>query len=299
MFEVNKNTRGILCALSGFSFFAFADASYKYLGQDLNPFEIGFWTQLFGLVVLTATAFFFRLSLKTYFWKLQLLRSVLLAITYYSIIYAFQHLSLAEAYSIFYVSPFLVALMSVPLLGETIGKHRLISILIGFAGVLIILRPGIIPIGMPSIAVLICSLAFALVNILSRKIGESEPALAFSFYPTLFICVTFGLVNLFLPTQQPSLMQFALLAFGGTFESFGALLVAQAFVLTHAVTAMKFSYFNMLWAILLGYLIFGDGIDVWTLTGAAVIIGSGLYLANREHAQGKLIPQTNVLPPHS
>ena len=94
-------------------------------------------------------------------------------------------------------------------------------------------------------------------------------------------------------------MQFALLAFGGTFESFGALLVAQAFVLTHAVTAMKFSYFNMVWAIILGYLIFGDGVDGWTLTGGTIIIGSGIYLAHREHVQGKLIPQTNVLPPHS
>ncbi len=278
-----KNMTGILCAISGFSLYAVSDACMKYTGQYHTPTEVGFWTQAFGLVILIGTAVFGKMSLKTRFPKLQAIRSLALAVTYFSVIFAFQHLALADAYTIFFCSPFIVAVLSVLILGEKIGLHRILCVCCGFIGVLIVLRPGLVPLNIGALAVLIGATTFGISNVLSRKIGEGEPLLAFSFYPTLFICLLFGAYSLFLPWNQPNSGNMTILAVSGMMESIGALFVARAFILTHAVTIMKFNYFNLIWAVVLGYLIFGDVMDGWTVLGATIIIGSGLYLAHREY----------------
>jgi len=284
---MTPQTKGLVSAFVGFSFFAFADTCMKFMGQNFNPIEIGLWTQATCLIVLFSIAFFFKKSLRSKNVRLQMIRGALAPITYGCVIYSYQHMSLALTYSIFFTAPFFTALFSVPLLREKIGANRLASIIVGFIGVLIVLRPGYEPFTTATLAALVCALTYALSSVISRKIGKDEPILAFSLYPTATIFVIYGLYLLFTGTHMPDAGQSLILASAGVLEVFGALLVAQAFVLIHAVTAMKFSYFNLVWAVLLGYLIFGDTLDLYTAIGSFVIIGSGLYLAHYESKSGQ------------
>ncbi len=294
MLDLTAHHKGILCAFSGFSLFAFCDVVYKYAGQYHTPLEIGFWTQLLALILLFSIAYLFKTPMRSKFPRLQLTRSALLAVTYYCFIYSYQHMTLAEVNTLFFTAPFFVALLSVLVLRETVGIHRILTICIGFSGVLVVLRPGFAEIDPPVFAMLLAAFSFAFASVLCRKIGSTEPPMAFTIYPTAFIMLAFGAFLPFQDYTHPSPEILGLLALGGAMESLAALLTAQAFVLIHAVTAMKLNYINIVWATILGYIFFGDIIDIWTITGAAIIIGSGLYLIHRENLNNK---KAHVTPP--
>ena len=279
---MNQNTLGVILALSAFTLYSLADVAPKYAGQSLNFYQVAFYTQGFGVLAIVTFALITKSSLKTYHPRLQFYRSLSYTLCYGLIIYAFQNKPLAEAYTIFYVCPFFTALLSWWLLNEPIGKHRLTSILIGFAGVLIILRPGMLEIDFASIGVLIASAAFAYGNVLTRKIGDSEPKLAFTFYSTSFILLANAIPFMFNPII-PNNLNLAVLASSGVLECIGTTILAIAFMKTHAVTVTKMMYTSIIWAILWGYIIFNDTfIDLWTITGATIIISSGLYMIYRE-----------------
>jgi len=281
---INQNMIGVLLALLGFTSYAIADATLKYAGQSLSFYHVAFFTQGFGLLFVALYAMISRRSLKTYHPRLQLYRAIAFTLCYYLIIYAFQHKSLAEVYTLFYVNPFLVAILSAILLKEKVGKHRLTSIFVGFIGVLIILRPGVLAFDIISLSILVSSTAFAYANVLTRKIGKSEPILSFTFYTTGFIFIVSAVFFVFNPTlPQNTTTLFSLMLSGGT-ETFGTAILAIAFMKTNAVTISKLMYSSIIWAFLFGYLLFGDVlVDGWTMVGGTIIILSGLYMIYREN----------------
>ncbi len=178
--------------------------------------------------------------------------------------------------------PFFTAIFSAYILKEKIGKHRFISIIIGFCGVLIILRPGLMTVDFASIGVLIASACFAYANVLTRKIGDDEPKIAFTFYTTGFIFVANAIPFMFNPVL-PEGLNLAALAANGIIESICTALLALAYLKAHAVTVTKMMYTSIIWAILWGYLFFDDKLgDIWTIVGAITIISSGLYMIYRE-----------------
>jgi len=279
----NQNMVGVLLALFAFTSYSIADAALKYAGQSLAFYQIAFFTQAFGLIFVALYALVSGRSLKTYHPKLQLYRGIAFTLCYYLIIYAFQHKSLAEVYTLFYINPFLVAIFSVIILKEKIGKHRLASIAIGFIGVLIILRPGVLAFDVISLGVLIASTAFAYANVLTRKIGESEPILSFTFYTTGFIFLVSASFFVFNPALPQNTTTLFSLSLAGGAETFGTAILAIAFIKTNAVTISKLMYSSIIWAFLFGYLLFGDVlVDGWTIFGGGIIILSGLYMVYRE-----------------
>ncbi len=284
MTKLSPNMLGVVLAIAGYTSYAIADVALKLAGQtELNFYQIAFYTQGIGVIALVIFALITKRSLKTYHLKLQFYRSVAYAICYGIIIYAFQHKSLVDTYTLFYIAPFMTAIFSWIILKEKIGKHRFFAIITGFTGVLIILRPGIIEFDWLSIGILIASSLFAYANVLTRKIGEREPILSFTFYTTGMIFLMNAIPMAF-NFVVPDLSTFKFLATAGLVETFATGIMAIAYLKTHAVTISKLMYTSIIWALLWGWLFFDDVLmDVWTFIGASIIISSGLYMIYREH----------------
>jgi drug/metabolite transporter (DMT)-like permease len=155
-------------------------------------------------------------------------------------------------------------------------------IMFGFGGVLIILRPGLIPLELASLTALVSALFFSLVNITARYMRDTRHTLlSWAFYPHLVII---SILLLFFrdELQWLRLQDLGYLAFMGGVSAFGAICVARAFAHVRTATAASFQYVQMLWGALLGYFIFGDSLDLWTAIGALVIIGSAFWLTQVE-----------------
>lgn len=284
---MNQNTLGALLALLAFTGYSLADVALKYAGQSFNFYQVAFYTQGFGVLAILTYAAITKSSLKTRHPKLQFYRSLSYAICYGLIIYAFQNKSLAQTYTIFYVCPFFTAIFSVLILREKIGKHRLISIIIGFLGVLIILRPDQLQLDWVSMGILLAAALFGYANVLTRKIGEDEPKIAFTLYTTAFILMVNAIPFAFNPVL-PQGLNLAALATNGIIESIATAVLALAYLKAHAVTVTKMMYTSIIWAFLWGYLIFDDVlVDKLTFIGGTIIIGSGLYMIYRENKVAK------------
>jgi len=284
MTKLSPNMLGVILAIIAYTCYTIADAALKFAGQtDITFYQIAFYTQGIGVLALVIFALITKRSLKTYHLKLQFYRSVAYAICYAIIIYAFQHKSLIDTYTLFYIAPFMTGIFSWFVLQEPIGRHRILAITMGFIGVVIILRPGFIEFDWLSIAIIIAASLFAYANVLTRKIGDTEPILSFTFYTTgtIFLINAIPMAFNFI---VPDFTTFKYLATAGLVETFATGLIALAYLKTHAVTVSKLIYISVIWGLLWGWLFFDDVfMDQWTFIGATIIIGSGLYMIYREH----------------
>ena len=283
--------KGILLALLGFSLLSFGDATIKYLSSYYSTYSLVLYNSVFGLAVLLLLSPWLggiKNTLRDTRIKWHLLRGVLVFVQLSLIVYAFSQLPLAKAYAISFVAPIFSALLAIPLLKDKLSLKHVLIIAIGFAGVLMILRPGLIPLELASLAALTSALFFSLVNITARYMRSSQHTLlSWAFYPHLVI-ISILLLLFLSELQLPRLQDLGWLAFMGGVSAFGAICIARAFAHVRTATAASFHYVQMLWGALLGYFIFGDTVDLWTAVGAMVIIGSGLWLMRLEAGEFKL-----------
>jgi drug/metabolite transporter (DMT)-like permease len=217
-----------------------------------------------------------------------LVRGLLLAASTICLIGAISFVPLADAYAITFTAPLLVTVFSIPLLGERVRWRRWSAVLAGFAGVLIVIRPGFGATHWALALPLITALGFALYQILTRKVSAvpGESSLAMLFY---LACVGTAIMSALVPFFWQSvapidwLSMLAMGALGGV----GHLILIRALKIAPASLLAPFVYSQIVWALLLGYLVFGDVPDRWMLVGCAVIVASGLYVFYREAVLGK------------
>jgi len=196
--------------------------------------------------------------------------------------YAVQFLGIAEIHAIFSCFPLVVTALSVPMLGEQVGWRRWLAVLIGFAGTLIILQPGTGVFNPAALLALVCVLMYSFYNILTRKVSRHD-----SFETSL---VYFGVVGFIASLiavagrwQTPDAHTLLLLA-GICFTSVSAhMMLIKALEVTSAVVLQPFNYFILVWAIVLGYLVFGEVLSMHEVFGACIVVASGLYVGLREY----------------
>ena len=217
-----------------------------------------------------------------------LVRGLLLAASTICMIGAISFVPLADAYTITFTAPLLVTVFSIPLLGERVGWRRWSAVLAGFAGVLIVIRPGF---GMTHWALalpLITALGFALYQILTRKVSGApgESSLAMLFYVA---CVGTAIMTALVPFfwRTVAAMDWAAMTAMGALGGVGHLILIRALTITPASLLAPFIYTQIVWALLLGYLVFGDVPNRWMLAGCGVIVASGLFVFYREAMLGK------------
>lgn len=212
----------------------------------------------------------------------QAARSVMMALTTVFNFLALQYLRLDQTVTIMFLSPLLVALLAGPLQGEWVGLRRFLAILAGFAGILIVVRPGfahVDPAFLYSFAAMAAYVAFALIT---RHIAGEDPPLV-TLFMSLFAGVILGFPFAAADWQwefslQTWLLLFSLGVLGGT----GHYLFILAYSLAPAGIITPFMYLQIVSMAALGYFVFGDVPDVWTAVGSAVIVASGVYLFHRE-----------------
>ncbi len=202
---------------------------------------------------------------------------------------ALQYLQLTETMSIMFAAPLLVALLSGPLLGEWVGARRMAAIAVGFCGILIVTRPGFGGMHWAAVFSAAGTVCYALFAILTRILSRHDSSGTTMVYSGLGGLVILLPVIPFFWKQPETLSVWFLMVLIGAFGAVGHWLLILAHKRAPAPVLSPFIYSQMVWMILLGWLVFGDLPDHWTLTGASVVIASGLYLLHRERVTGRVV----------
>lgn len=216
---------------------------------------------------------------------LQVLRSLLLLGSSLLTYTALRHIQLAEMSAIMFATPFIVALFAGPILGERVGPRRMAAICVGFAGVLIVLRPGLGGLHPASLLIVGAALCYSFYGILTRMLAATDSSRTTLVYSGLAGVAVMAPVLPFVWTAPDSAGVWAMLGFVGLAGGFGHWLLILAHARAPAPVLAPFMYGQIVWMLILGYLIFGDLPDVWTFAGAGIVIASGLYLLYRERVR--------------
>jgi drug/metabolite transporter (DMT)-like permease len=279
--SIVASRHGILLMLLTMCLFVAADATAKVLTRSYPVIEVTWGRFLFHValllpVLLTRGGAVFRTSRL----RLQLTRTTLQigsTVIYFA---ALKLLPLATAATIAFAQPLLVTVLSVPVLGEKVGPRRWVAVIVGFIGVLIVIRPtGIVQwAALLPLATAACSACYA---IATRLVARVDPVQVSLFYTA---AGGLALASLAVPFvwQTPDLQGWLLMAMTGMLAGSGHYCIIHAFQRAPAAMLAPFTYTQLLWATGLGYLLFGDLPDRWTVTGGLVIVGSGLYVFYRE-----------------
>lgn len=218
----------------------------------------------------------------------QLARSLVLLASTTCFFSGVKFIPLAEAASISFMAPFIVALLAVPMLGEKASLPRLAAVCVAFVGVLVVIRPGSDVFRWASLLIVGSALFYATYQILTRRVaGEDRPETSVV-YSALVGTVVMSAVVPFFWTTPTDWRDTALLASLGVLGGLGHYCVARAMTYASASVVSPFQYWQMVGSVTVGYLLFSDLPDAYTWTGAALIVGSGLFIGWRETRERKV-----------
>lgn len=271
-----------------FSFFCFSllDSSAKWLVVGGQAVIFVVWVRF--MIQALFLLLFYQGWKNPRLWKmerplLQIIRGVLLPVMTCLNFLALQYLQLAETISILLASPIVVAVLAGPILGEWAGPRRWAAIIIGFIGVLIVVRPGTEVFSLPIVFIILSMLCYSVYLVLTRKLASIETPESLIFYSCFFgalLFIPFAIPEAQMPVRMSDWFAFALAGMAGMIGHMG---IIKASKLADAAKVTPFIYTQIIWMTLLGFLLFGDLPDAWTVIGMMVIAGSGLYLWYREH----------------
>lgn len=279
-----NNRRAIWTMLAAVGFFSLMDGGLKLLSTRYPPLEVAALRGAASLpLVLTwaCTTVGWR-SLLRVRWPLHLLRAVMGVAMMGSFIFGVKRMPLSSAYTIFFVAPLLITALSVPFLRERVGPRRWAAIAIGFAGVLIALRPnGEGMAGRAGLAVLLAALGYAVSAITVRVLARTDSTQAMVSW--LLIGLTLGAGALAMPDWVPiSGSHLWLIGCVGIAGALGQYTITEAFIRGEASVLAPLEYTALAWGLVLDFTIWGVLPDAWTWLGATIIVASGMYLLRRE-----------------
>jgi len=277
--------KGIIALVIATLFFAAQDAITKHLTQSIAVAQIVtvrfFFFSLFAIVY-AARNMDIKVAFRSSRPILQILRGLLICGEIALFAFALQYLGLAEIHTIFACFPLIITALSVPFLGETVGWRRWMAVGLGFVGTLIIIRPDSGVFSPYAMIALGCALMFAIYNLITRKVSRHD-----RFETSLLYFGVVGFISSLAVSpffwQAPNSDQIFWLVVISITGIIGHLLLIKALQLTPAVILQPFNYFVLLWATILGYVIYGEVLQIDGLIGAALVVVSGVYIARREY----------------
>ena len=281
--QTKSNPKAAFYALCAFAIFATHDVFVKILGADYSSFQIVFFNVVFGLPLVTLVmmqdAKPGTLLPVHPIWSA--VRTVATMFTGLLAFYAFSVLPLAQVYSILFAMPLLITVLAIPILGERVGFHRWMAVIVGLLGVLIVLRPDNVDLTIGHLAALGAALSGAIASVIVRKIGQEERLAVLMIYPMIatFIFMGIALQFSYEPMPLSDLRISFLIAVLGLIATFFGI---AAYRIGEAAIVAPMQYSQIIWASLFGYFLFDETMDNSTIIGASVIIASGLYIVLRE-----------------
>jgi drug/metabolite transporter (DMT)-like permease len=278
--------RGIALILLSTIFLGTSDVTAKYLSSSLPSIEIA-WLRflVFAAIMVPAMVPGSPLyAMQTTRPGFQLLRGVALLGSSLFFITGLKFLPIAEASATGFVSPLFVTALSIFFLGEIVGRRRWLATAVGLLGVLIILRPGSNAFHPAALFSIVSAFAWACTLVMTRMMSGSERAMTTMTYSSISgVIILSALVPLVWVAPGWHGILFGILI--GVASTAGQWIVVLAFRYADASVLAPFSYTQLVWVSFLGFLVFGEVPDVWTVTGAAFIVASGLYTAHRERVR--------------
>lgn len=306
---IRENTRGIAFLVTGIAIFSLQDLILKWLAGDYPLHQ--------AMVIRSLTAMPFLLllvhrdgglgSLFTPSTGAMLARGVIMVGAYFAYYIALPALPLATTVALYFSAPLFITVLSVLILKEQVGPRRWIALGAGFAGVLIMVRPGSALFEWAALLPVISGLCYAASMIHARRLGITETAAAIAFWGNAVFLVMALILSVILGSGayegashpslafllrgwvMPSSLDLALMMATGLVAALGLTFLTQAYRLAEASVVTPFEYTAMIWGVLWGWLVWRDWPDATAWTGIAIIVGAGLYILWRE-AQGKTRP---------
>lgn len=258
------------------------DAAAKYLVEEY-PVALVVWARLTSHCLILAVFLGPRLArvLRTEHLALHLVRSLMQVAAVALMFWSLRTIPLADAAAVYLSSPIFVTVLAVPMLAERPGVRRWLGVGLGFAGALLIVRPGTGVMQPAALLALAAALAAALLQVLTRLASRYDPPLTLLAYTTLVGAVA---ANLALPLYwvAPRPASWILLFGVGLFGFVATIAMIRAYTAAAAATVAPYNYTGMISATAIGYLVFDHVPDPWSLAGMAVIAGSGIYIFHRE-----------------
>ncbi|MBT8433626.1 MAG: DMT family transporter [Gammaproteobacteria bacterium] len=303
---LNRNTQGILCLVAALAFLTISDSIIKWLSTGLPLHEIMLFRGIFAMFLVFVFVYLEGglITLKTRRPVLHFIRGSMLVLANMFFFLGLAVMPLAETVSLFYTAPLFICILSQPVLGEKVGLLRWLVIIAGLIGVIIMLRPGSEVFRSISLLPVLAALSYAVMTMMTRKLGMREKASALTFYIQLAFILISSIVGLAIGDGRfdiyanettgfllrawrwPDLAQLQLLLLCGVMVAFGGYLISQAYRLGEAAAVAPFEYASLPFALLVGFYLWGDWPDWISFIGSGLIIFSGLlvlYLENLAH----------------
>ena len=295
--------RGALFAVLAVMCFSFNDVGIKFLSGDYALHLVVLLRSAIGMVVFLAVIMPLSGGLRVMRTRrlgVHLIRGMCVVLANMCFFLGLAALPIADAVAIFFISPLIITVFSVLFLGEHVGPRRWAAIGLGFAGVMVIVKPGTSAFQIASLLPIVAAVLYATLHTLTRKIGGTESAATMAFYIQLVFLVSSAAIGLVLGGGQfagsahpslafltrawemPAVADYAILAVIGVTSVMGGFLISQAYRLSEAAFVAPFEYVAMPMAVLWGLAIFGEWPAISAWAGIAMIVGAGLFLLWRE-----------------
>ncbi len=276
----NRILAGILFMCAAASLFATMNGLVKWLTSYFDSMQI-VWARTLGHLILVLVLFMPKRGigiLRSNQLSAQLTRSVLLLGSTICAFTALRFITLADSATVSFTAPLLVTMLAVPMLGERLSARRLGAVIAGFVGVLIVIRPGSSVFQWGSLLMLGASLFYALYQLYTRRVSSTDAPETSVVYSALVGTVVMSAIVPFFWTTPQRVTETLVLASTGIFGGVGHYCVARALAYAPANIVSPFNYAQLVVAVLVGFLLFGDLPTVYTWIGAAIIIASGLFV---------------------
>jgi len=282
--------KAVLLNISAWMLLPFMDGIAKHLSTEIHFMQV-VWGRYFfmALISLSITYFFFNKSLK---WstniKIQLVRSLFLFLSTIFFFYAISVISLAEALTLAFISPMIVTLLSAIVLKERVGIRRWSAVVIGFVGVLFVVRPGFNEINLATMSALGCGICYAFYIISTRKLSNQDNPFITLIFTGLSGSIVISLIVPFYWSWL-TITQLMLLISLALIGTLAHLLLILSLKFAEASKLAPLAYSEIIMNVIIGYYFFGDFPDQWMWVGLIVIVSSGVYISLRENATQKKI----------
>ncbi|HJO97558.1 MAG TPA: DMT family transporter [Rhodospirillales bacterium] len=274
--------RGALWITLANMFFTAMAGIIRYVSADIHPFEIAFFRALFGLILMAP--WFLRLgvaSVRSRRVGMHVCRALFMLGAAMAWFTAISLMPIAEVTALTFTTPLFASLGAALFLAEKVGLRRAVAIGVGFAGAMIILRPGVEALTMPAMAALASAVFGAVGMLIVKSLSRSESPATIVIYVGLLL-TPLSLVPALFVWTTPSLEALAWLAALGLVANLGHMPFARAMASADATAILPFDFLKLFFSATMGYLLFAEVPDVWTWIGATVIFGAVLYTARRE-----------------
>jgi drug/metabolite transporter (DMT)-like permease len=254
----------------------------RHLGTDMNPMQAAFIRYAFGVVLIAPVLLrMFAAGVRPSRLGLHMLRGVAHGSAVMLWFFAMARIPIAQVTAIGFTTPIFTTMGAVLFLGEVLHARRIAAVVVSFLGTLIILRPGAVSIEPGALAQLAAAPLFACSFLIAKKLTETESSASIVAYMSVFVTLAL-LVPALLVWRTPTLTELGWLFVTAIFATAGHYTLTRAMQAAELTVLQPFSFLQLVWATLLGFYLFSEVPDVWTLTGGAVIIASVTYIAHRE-----------------